>query len=217
MLGLGNTAANRIWEANLLPSIPKPSPTSGHEEKEKFIRAKYETKQFLAPLPASVKGLESQIVEAVTKMDIKLLALLLAHLSVQAKSLSAVESATDRKTPLHFASKLGCLEITQLLLWVSYSLFFSLISHLTRLFSIPKQYNINEKAVDTEGKTALFYARVNGHREIEELLILSGCTMTTVDSKLSTPGQDDKAGRRDSLQLHMKSMDQFNKLHTSII
>lgn len=120
MLGLGNTAANRIWEANLSPAIPKPSPTSGHEEKEKFIRAKYETKQFLAALPNPTSSLETQIVEAVTKMDIKLLALLLAHLSVQGRSLNGVESQADKKTPLHFASKLGCLEITQLLLWVGF-------------------------------------------------------------------------------------------------
>lgn len=73
--------------------------------------------------------------------------------------------------------------------------------------------------MDAEGKTALFYARINGHREIDELLMLSGCTMTTVEGKAgqAAAGNDDKAGRRDSLQLHMKSMDQFNKLHTSII
>ena len=79
---------------------------------------------------------------------------------------------------------------------------------------------MNEKAVDADGKTALFYARVNGHREIEELLMQSGCTMTTVDMKNvsnSVNDSNDKSNRRDSLQLHMKSMDQFNKLHTSII
>ena len=126
MLGLGNTAANRIFESNL-GTITKPSPTSGHEEKEKFIRAKYETKQFLAPLSNTTTSLDVQIIDAVMKMDIKLLALLLANLSVQGKNLNSVESSADRKTPLHFASKLGCLEITQLLLWVSYHLFLCIL------------------------------------------------------------------------------------------
>lgn len=117
MLGLGNTAANKIWEFNL-KSRNKPCPSSTNEEKEKYIRAKYETKQFLAPLIDSTTAIEQQIIECVLKMDIKQLAHVLAHMSLNNINLSSVHTR-DNKTPLHLAASRGCLEITQLLLWVS--------------------------------------------------------------------------------------------------
>ena len=116
MLGLGNTAVNKIWEFNLKPKI-KPNPSSSNEEKEKYIRAKYEAKQFLLPLADSTRPIEQQIADSVLKMDIKQLAHVLAHLSLQHISLASVYTR-DKKTPLHLAAKRGCLEITQLLLWV---------------------------------------------------------------------------------------------------
>ena len=118
MLGLGNTAANKIWEYNLKAKT-KPRSFSSYEEKEKYIRAKYEAKQFLAPL-FEHGPIEQQIIECVLKMDIKQLAHVLAHISLKNINLSTVLSR-DMKTPLHLAASRGCLEITQLLLWVSVS------------------------------------------------------------------------------------------------
>ena len=49
MISMGNHMANSNWEAHL--RIRKPEPHSSHEEKENFIMAKYNRKEFLASLP----------------------------------------------------------------------------------------------------------------------------------------------------------------------
>ena len=60
MAALGNDVANSIWESGIrnLRNFRKPEPNSSQEEKERFILAKYNQKEFLAPLPAgpSVSG-----------------------------------------------------------------------------------------------------------------------------------------------------------------
>lgn len=123
MLGLGNTAANKIWEFNL-NSKNKPSPSSSNEEKEKFIRAKYEAKEYLCPLSDTNTSLEQQIIDAILQMNIKQLAHVLAHASRSNVNLSFVHPR-ENKTPLHLAASKGCLEITQLLLWVCSETFFT--------------------------------------------------------------------------------------------
>ncbi|KAJ8307133.1 hypothetical protein KUTeg_015217 [Tegillarca granosa] len=50
MLSIGNYIANSVWEANT-KGRSKPGPSSPRDEKEKWIRAKYETKEFLPPPP----------------------------------------------------------------------------------------------------------------------------------------------------------------------
>lgn len=50
MTGIGNLTSNSVWEANT-KGRPKPDVKSTREEKEAWIRAKYETKEFLPPLP----------------------------------------------------------------------------------------------------------------------------------------------------------------------
>ena len=47
---IGNSIANSVWEANT-KGRSKPTPNTPREEKEKFIRAKYEGKEFLPPPP----------------------------------------------------------------------------------------------------------------------------------------------------------------------
>lgn len=81
---------------------------------------------------------------------------------------------------------------------------------------------MDEKALDSEGKTAIFYARIHGHKEIEELLMQSGCseatTDTLVESSLSlNDSQRKQAKRRESIPLNFKSIEIFNKLPASII
>ncbi|CAL4117321.1 unnamed protein product, partial [Meganyctiphanes norvegica] len=45
MMGLGNATGNSIWEAR--PSQGKPKPDSSREDKERWIRTKYENKEFI--------------------------------------------------------------------------------------------------------------------------------------------------------------------------
>lgn len=121
MLGLGNKIANEIWEHNLNGRI-KPTPTSKHDEKEKFIRLKYEKKEFLAPLEDQTTSIDQQLIDCVHRMDIKSMVLLLAHSCIKNINLSQVQSR-DKKTLLHIAASRGCLEIVQLLAWVSFLIF----------------------------------------------------------------------------------------------
>lgn len=206
MLGLGNTAANRIWEYQLSGGV-KPSATTSNAEKERYIRAKYETKQFLAPLKDS-RPIDQQIIDCVQEMDLQKLALVLAHMSLKKISLASVRSRED-KSPLHLAASRGCLEITQLLLW----------------------NNVDEKAVDAKGKSALFYARTSGHKEIEELLIQSGCVPSHSDavgssgkgSQPTSPTSSTALGSalkpREAIPtpLNVRQIELFHKLPASII
>lgn len=53
MMALGNEVGNNVWEANLRGQT-KPNPRSSREDKERWIRAKYEAKEFLANPLASI-------------------------------------------------------------------------------------------------------------------------------------------------------------------
>ena len=65
MLAIGNSLANSVWEAHVRGAV-KPSATSAREEKEKWIRCKYEAKEFLSPCN-SLGTIGQQLVEAVVK------------------------------------------------------------------------------------------------------------------------------------------------------
>ncbi len=120
MMALGNTAANNIWEYNL-KGRAKPTPNSSREEKERWIRSKYDSKEFLAPISDTTR-IEQQLVDAVLKSDVKQLSLILAHISSKDQTNIAFYTR-DVKTPLHLASGRGCLAIVQLLLWVRINYF----------------------------------------------------------------------------------------------
>ena len=64
MSALGNSLANNIWEHKL--KGPKPEPTSSQEDKERFIMAKYNNKEFLAPLPPGL-GTSASLVDAICR------------------------------------------------------------------------------------------------------------------------------------------------------
>lgn len=63
----GNASANSIYEAFIPEGYPKPGPDSGHEERAKFIRSKYELQDFLKPslrissIPAKKSSLQSTL------------------------------------------------------------------------------------------------------------------------------------------------------------
>lgn len=65
MLAIGNSLANSVWEANT-NGKKKPSATSSREEKEIWIRSKYEAKEFL-PHCSTSPPLGTQLIEAVVR------------------------------------------------------------------------------------------------------------------------------------------------------
>ncbi|XP_049842488.1 centaurin-gamma-1A isoform X2 [Schistocerca gregaria] len=148
MLAMGNATANGLWEASLHPGRAKPTPNSSREEKERWIRSKYEHKEFLAAAPAGAP-LAQQLVDAVCRSDIKTLALLLAHATPD--QVNATVSARDLRTPLHLACATRNLAVAQLLVW----------------------NNANVRAVDHEGRTCLAYAA--GSEDIELVELLASC------------------------------------------
>jgi hypothetical protein len=67
--------ANQIWEHNAA-SKEKPTPDSGHAQKEQWIRRKYEEKLFLPPIPVD-RTLAQQLVDAVLSRNVKHLLMVL--------------------------------------------------------------------------------------------------------------------------------------------
>lgn len=64
MMAMGNDLANSVWESNVRPDRTKPNPGSSREEKELWIRSKYETKEFL-PAISQTPNLSQQLIDAV--------------------------------------------------------------------------------------------------------------------------------------------------------
>ncbi|KFM58698.1 Centaurin-gamma-1A, partial [Stegodyphus mimosarum] len=184
MLSLGNTIANSIWEGNTRGRA-KPTPNSSREEKERWIRAKYEFKEFLTPISSSTP-VGQQLIDVVCKSDIKAVALVLAHTS-SPEQVNTTVSPRDQRTALHLAAALGNLPITQLLIW----------------------NNANLKAVDSDGRTAVTYAKNGGFQEVHDLLVHSGCPDLIPGTTSTLPR------RRGSLS--KKSSEVFDNLPASII
>jgi len=65
MLSIGNSLANSIFECNSRGRA-KPTPNSSREEKERWIRSKYESKEFLPPVNQGV-SVGQQLVDAVCR------------------------------------------------------------------------------------------------------------------------------------------------------
>lgn len=94
------------------------------EERESWIRAKYEQRVFVAPLPAPGSGLEEdsvpeRLLSAVTERDLPRLLLLLAHSSKEQINLQPTGGPSTSRAALHAACHLGDVVMTQLLVWVS--------------------------------------------------------------------------------------------------
>ncbi|XP_063230807.1 centaurin-gamma-1A isoform X4 [Bacillus rossius redtenbacheri] len=133
MTALGNALANSVWEASTR-NRTKPAPSASREEKERWIRSKYESKEFLAAASQGVP-LGQQLIDAVCRSDTKLVVTVLAHAT--AEHVNARVSSRDLRTPLHLACATGNLAMAQLLMW----------------------HGADARAVDHEGRTCLAYAR----------------------------------------------------------
>uniref|UniRef100_A0A8C8D1N5 Small monomeric GTPase n=1 Tax=Oncorhynchus tshawytscha TaxID=74940 RepID=A0A8C8D1N5_ONCTS len=162
LTAIGNHLANSIWECHT-QGRHKPTPNATREERESWIRAKYEQRVFVAPLPApSPTGpgdtaMSVCLLSAVTERDLPRLLLLLAHSNKEQINTALANGGTPSQpqphTSLHAACQLGDVVMTQLLVW----------------------YGSDVKARDPQGQTAMTMARKSGSKECADILLQHGC------------------------------------------
>lgn len=133
MLALGNDIANSIWEY-CLNGKQKPASDSSREEKEQWIRWKYEDKLFLPPINPNI-SLGKLLIDSVCRGDMRAFTLCLARCNYEDINISV--STEDLRTPLHLACATGNLAMAQLLIW----------------------HKANPQNLDHEGRTCMSYVR----------------------------------------------------------
>ncbi|MCJ8750230.1 hypothetical protein PDJAM_G00260160 [Pangasius djambal] len=163
LIAIGNHMTNSIWEKRTR-GRQKPRPDATREEREAWIRGKYEQKLFLAPLSSLTDGsdapLSARLHAAVIDRDLPRLLLLLAHSTKE--EINAPPPYMIRygnggvhqsQSALHAACQLGDVVMTQLLIW----------------------YGSDVRSVDSVGQTALSLARRACSQVCVEILLQYGC------------------------------------------
>lgn len=169
LAAIGNHMANSIWES-CTQGRTKPTPNATREERESWIRAKYEQRAFVAPLqPPSGNNppddnMPVWLLSAVTDRDLPRLLLLLAHSTKDQINAPPAGSASTRSA-LHAACQLGDVVMTQLLVW----------------------YGIDVRAKDNQGQTAMMMARKTGSKGCMDILLQHGCPNDTSPPAAATP------------------------------
>eukprot|EP00061_Rhincodon_typus_P008256 g30706.t1 len=85
------------------------------EERENWIRAKYEQKLFLASLKYRDIPIGKQLFRAVMEKDLHSILLLLAH--AKKEHINEWTEDKDKRTALHLACERKDVVVTQLLVW----------------------------------------------------------------------------------------------------
>ncbi|CAH8582813.1 unnamed protein product [Schistosoma rodhaini] len=154
MSAIGNTLANSVWEAAApvnAGNLRKPDPSSSREEKEVWIRAKYQHREFLPPLPYPDAPLQRQLIDAIARQDTRQVILCLALATPE--TVNAAYSLQDPRAAIHIAATLGNLVYLQLLLW----------------------YNGDPAVTDHEGRNAFYYAHCSKNYDCADFLLRNSC------------------------------------------
>ncbi|TNN73346.1 Arf-GAP with GTPase, ANK repeat and PH domain-containing protein 1 [Liparis tanakae] len=185
LAAIGNHMANNIWES-CTQGRTKPTPTATREERESWIRAKYEQRAFVPPLQPSPgpqlpdDGMPVWMLSAVTERDLPRLLLLLAHSTKERINAPLTGDASPPHSALHAACQLGDAVMTQLLVW----------------------YGIDVKAKDSQGQSAMKMARKTGSKGCIDILLQHGCpnetSPTTATPVLSRRSSTASLGRTSS-------------------
>uniref|UniRef100_A0AAR2JXB4 Small monomeric GTPase n=1 Tax=Pygocentrus nattereri TaxID=42514 RepID=A0AAR2JXB4_PYGNA len=181
LIAIGNHTANSIWESRTR-GRHKPRPDATREERESWIRAKYEQKLFLAPLSSlsdSLDGsLSARLYKAVMDRDLPKLLFLLAHSTKEEINTPSSYmmrygngAVHESFSPLHAACQLGDVVMTQLLIW----------------------YGSDVRSRDALGQTAVALARRAGSQVCVDILLQHGCP-AEISPTTSTPPTTSPSG-----------------------
>ncbi|KAM7405283.1 hypothetical protein PAMP_012557 [Pampus punctatissimus] len=185
LAAIGNHMANSIWES-CTQGRTKPMPSATREERESWIRAKYEQRAFVPPLQSASgitlpeESMSNWLLSAVTERDLPRVLLLLAHSTKEQINTPPAGSPSLPRTALHAACQLGDVVMTQLLVW----------------------YGIDVKGKDSQGQTAIMMARKTGSKGCIDILLQHGCpnetSPTTATPVLSRRSSTASLGRTSS-------------------